>query len=41
MKPDVNYFPNLPDTYETVASYVDCGISFTPQEVNKFLADNN
>lgn len=41
MKANVNYFPDLPDTYETVSSYSTCGISFTPDEINKFNPDNN
>jgi ribose transport system substrate-binding protein len=41
MKAEVNYFPSLPDSYETVSSYASCGISFTPDEINKFNPDNN
>jgi ribose transport system substrate-binding protein len=41
MKPGVNYFPDLPDSYETVSSYASCGITFTPAEINKFDAENN
>jgi len=41
LKSGVHYFPNLPDSYETVASYLDCGVVFEPDEVNKFLHNNN
>jgi ribose transport system substrate-binding protein len=37
----VNYFPELPDSYETVSSYPACGIGFTPGEIGRFTADNN
>jgi hypothetical protein len=36
MKPGVNYFPDLPDTFETVTGYVACGADmvFTPYQLN-------
>lgn len=41
MKPGVNYFPDLPDSYETVSSYPGCGTPFTPAEIARFNAENN
>lgn len=41
LKDGVHYFSNLPDSYETVASYTECGVVFEPQEINRFRADNN
>jgi len=36
MNPGVNYFPDLPDTFETVTGYVACGADmvFTPYQLN-------
>lgn len=43
MKPGVNYFPDEPDTFETVTGYSVCGADmvFTPAELNAQSADNN
>lgn len=41
MKPNVNYFPALPDTYETVAGYANCGVEFKPADITHILSDNN
>jgi ribose transport system substrate-binding protein len=43
MKPNVNYFPDEPDTFETVTGYAACGTDmvFTPAELNGQTADNN
>ena len=43
MKPNVNYFPDEPDTLETVTGYAVCGADmvFTPAQLNAQSADNN
>ncbi|WP_029009266.1 sugar ABC transporter substrate-binding protein [Azospirillum halopraeferens] len=43
MKPGVNYFPDMPDTYETVSGYAACGpdMVFTPDELMRQSADGN
>ncbi len=43
MKPNVNYFPDEPDTFETVTGYSSCGTDmvFTPAELNAKTSDNN
>ncbi|QJP14219.1 substrate-binding domain-containing protein [Starkeya sp. ORNL1] len=43
MKPGVNYFPNMPDTYETVSGYAVCGkdMVFAPEELIRQTPDNN
>lgn len=43
MKEDVNYFPNEPDTFETVTGYAACGTDmvFSPEELNAQTSDNN
>ncbi|MFM0226963.1 substrate-binding domain-containing protein [Paraburkholderia dipogonis] len=38
MKVNVNYFPELPDSYETVSSYTNCGVVLKPQEFTKLSA---
>lgn len=43
MAPDVNYFPNEPDSFETVTGYSVCGADmvFTPAELNGQSSENN
>lgn len=43
MKPNVNYFPDERDTFETVSGYAVCGkdMVFTPAELSAQSADNN
>lgn len=43
MKPGVNYFPDLPDTFETVTGYAACGpdMVFTPDQLNAVSAAND
>jgi len=43
MKANVNYFPDEPDTFETVTGYSVCGADmvFPPAELNAQNADNN
>jgi ribose transport system substrate-binding protein len=43
MVEDVNYFPNEPDTFETVTGYEACGADmiFSPEELNAETSDNN
>ncbi|RWM93069.1 MAG: ribose ABC transporter substrate-binding protein [Mesorhizobium sp.] len=43
MNPNVNYFPDEPDTFETVTGYGSCGkdMVFTPDELNAKSAGNN
>lgn len=43
MKPGVNYFPDLPDTFETVTGYAACGADmvFTPDQLNAVSSENN
>lgn len=43
MKPNVNYFPDLPDTFETVTGYSACGsdMVFTPDQLNAVGAGND
>lgn len=40
LKPGVNYFPDLPASFNTVTGYVECGITFTPDELNRQSPDN-
>lgn len=43
MKAGVNYFPNMPDSYETVSGYAVCGkdMVFSPEELTRQTPDNN
>lgn len=43
MKPEVNYFPSMPDTYETVSGYAVCGkdMVFKPEELVQQNAEGN
>ena len=43
MKPGVNYFADLPDTFETVTGYVARGADmvFTPDQLNAVSSENN
>jgi len=43
MKAGVNYFPNMPDSYETVSGYAVCGkdMVFAPEELTRQTPDNN
>lgn len=43
MKPNVNYFPDEPDTLETVTGYAVCGadVMVTPEELKAQTADSN
>jgi ribose transport system substrate-binding protein len=40
LKADVNYFPELPATFNTVTGYAECGITFTPTELSGQSPDN-
>lgn len=40
LKSGVNYFPDLPATFNTVTGYAECGITFTPEELNRQTPDN-
>jgi len=39
LKPGVNYFPDLPDTFFTPISFPACGVDLTPQEILSQSAD--
>ncbi len=41
LKPGVNYFPDMPNTYETVSGYAECGITFRPEELATYTPDNS
>lgn len=43
MKANVNYFPDEPDTFETVTGYASCGADmvFSPAELNAQSSENN
>ncbi|BCZ85589.1 hypothetical protein PTKU64_92640 (plasmid) [Paraburkholderia terrae] len=41
MKPNVNYFPDLPDTLETVSGYANCGVQFSAAEMKRYLTNTN
>ncbi|MFK8250132.1 type 1 periplasmic-binding domain-containing protein [Ancylobacter terrae] len=42
MTAGVNYFPNMPDSYETVSGYAVCGkdMVFAPEELTRQTPDN-
>lgn len=43
MRPEVNYFPSMPDTYETVSGYAVCGADmvFKPEELVQQPVEGN
>lgn len=43
MQAGINYFPDEPDTFETVTGYADCGpdMVFTPAELNQQVVETN
>jgi ribose transport system substrate-binding protein len=43
MRPEINYFPSMPDTYETVSGYAVCGAEmvFKPEELVQQPVEGN